>query len=460
MGRPSRPRRPPRATLPRATRVRSPAPSSAARASAAPAGARAGRRRRLRAGRHARRGPARPARRNRTRCRCRYRFRYRYHFRCRCRCRRPRCRRLIACCLLPVACCLLPPACCLLLSNPRQRLRRRRVLRHRHAIQRRHRRARLRRHADLRLRDHVLLARRARHRQPLGQARTHRRQRLAGVRLDEGVHRRKPVLRRLCHRLLDRVPDLPGNCGATSFREVGFSYTTLNTTSGDRRAPERGPPRQHLVQDHAEREDVGALVDVGVIPGRLLRRHVLRRAEQRAVLGLDRQRAGDLRDAEVEQLGDLDHAAVDLGRDQEDVSRLEIAMDHAGAVRGGQPRADLAHDRQHLLDRQRAARQPVGERLTLQEVEHQVRRAVGELVEVDDLDDVGVTDARRGLGLVAEPRERLLVALIRVQRLDRDLLAGQPVVPRDEHGAHAAAPDQRLDRVRADDRPDVDRRTR
>ena len=47
---------------------------------------------------------------------------------------------------------------------------------------------------------------------------------------------------------------------------------------------ERRPPREHVVEDRADRVDVGALVDG--LAGRLLRRHVRRRAEHLAGRGL------------------------------------------------------------------------------------------------------------------------------------------------------------------------------
>jgi hypothetical protein len=181
-----------------------------------------------------------------------------------------------------------------------------------------------------------------------------------------------------------------------------------------------------------------------VPPGGLLGRHVLRRAQHLGVLGLHRVRALDLRDAEVEHLGPRRPLVL---RDQEDVGRLEIAVDDAFAVGRRQRRADLADDRRDLGERHRAAPQAIGQRLADQELEHQVRRAVGQLVPVVDLDDVGVAQARRDLGLAAEPGERLGVGDVGVQDLDRHLLARQPDVAGDEHRAHAAAPEQPLDGV-------------
>ena len=104
-----------------------------------------------------------------------------------------------------------------------------------------------------------------------------------------------------------------------------------------------------------------------MLADRLLGRHVLRCAEQRRFLRLDGLRAAQLRDPEIEDLGHLDRVAGDLGLDQEDVLRLEVAVDDAGPVRGAERRADAADDREDLVERQRAGREPLAERFALQE---------------------------------------------------------------------------------------------
>jgi hypothetical protein len=88
---------------------------------------------------------------------------------------------------------------------------------------------------------------------------------------------------------------------------------------------------QHLVEDHAQRVEIRGRRDRAVA-ARLLRRHVVRRAEHepgrgQPELGLEPGRA---RDPEVEQ---LDQLAAALAH-EEHVVGLEIAMDDPGAVRG------------------------------------------------------------------------------------------------------------------------------
>ena len=84
---------------------------------------------------------------------------------------------------------------------------------------------------------------------------------------------------------------------------------------------------------------------------------------------------------------------------------------------------------------------PLRERLALEILVDDVRRAIGQHVVVLDLDDVGMVELRRDVGFALEPREDLVAAEVGVQRLDRDLLALQPRVAREIDRAHAAAPD-------------------
>ena len=86
---------------------------------------------------------------------------------------------------------------------------------------------------------------------------------------------------------------------------------------------------QQLVEQYAQRIDVGAGVDVEVIELRLFRRHVERRAQHRLVRGVQRplrQRlVHRLGQAEVDHLG---HRPVVVGRD-EDVRGLQVAVNDA-----------------------------------------------------------------------------------------------------------------------------------
>ena len=101
----------------------------------------------------------------------------------------------------------------------------------------------------------------------------------------------------------------------------------------DRRAQERGAPRDRLVQDRRGREEVGARVDL--VAQDLLRRHVPRRAHDepgpRELACPSRATASSSfgqgpGQAEVEEL----HAV----RREEDVRGLQVAVDDAGRVQG------------------------------------------------------------------------------------------------------------------------------
>ena len=101
---------------------------------------------------------------------------------------------------------------------------------------------------------------------------------------------------------------------------------------------EREPAREHPVQDHAERVDVTR--GCGGLSGSLLRRHVRGRSDQRAGLG-QRVHTGHAGDAEVRDLG-----APFLV--EQDVRRLQVAVDEPVLVRVREPGRDLGRDRPRL----------------------------------------------------------------------------------------------------------------
>ena len=129
----------------------------------------------------------------------------------------------------------------------------------------------------------------------------------------------------------------------------------------DRVACEQACPGQHLVEHHAKRPDVRALVDR--LPARLLRRHVGGRAENHA-----RLRHGRRRDAWESSRASADASApagVDRFRQTEvehlhravgadlDVRGLEIAVNDALLVRRFERVGNLPRDRERLVDRER-----------------------------------------------------------------------------------------------------------
>ncbi|MCU0241095.1 MAG: hypothetical protein MUF51_01575, partial [Vicinamibacteria bacterium] len=91
----------------------------------------------------------------------------------------------------------------------------------------------------------------------------------------------------------------------------------------------RPPPGQHLEQDQADSIDVGACVDA--LAAGLLGREIGHRAHH----GADRR---DLLDPGVIGDAEVHHDRAALAVDH-DVARLEIAMDDAALVDGGDARA-------------------------------------------------------------------------------------------------------------------------
>ena len=228
---------------------------------------------------------------------------------------------------------------------------------------------------------------------------------------------------------------------------VGDLLAHVTHRDGDGRiAGEWDVPGEHLVQHDAERVEVG-LPGHG-LPERLLGRDVVGCAEHapgdgQAFLG---QRAGD---AEV---GDLRAAFL---ADQ-DVLRLDVAMDDLPLVRGAKRTRDLDRvgDRLGDLEWPLAADQLL-QRFALDVLEHDVRRADtglvgvlgGLLAGVDDGDDVRMIESRDGARLATEALELVgLGSNLAVHQLDRD----GPFEHRVEcavDGRHAAAPDLRIEPV-------------
>jgi hypothetical protein len=194
----------------------------------------------------------------------------------------------------------------------------------------------------------------------------------------------------------------------------------------------RRPPGAERVQDAAQAEQVGAVVH-GAAVG-LLRRHVIGGASDDAALC----QAGVLHRAGQAEVSDLDAPAA-LG--QQDVGRLDVAVDQPLFVGGVQTGGDLQADAQHLPDRRRPVPFEMAfERGTVDELHDQVRHGPGVLDGVN-ADNVVVADRGGDPGLADEALVgRVAVGQVRGQHLDGDDTL-QPLVERLEDDAHAALAD-------------------
>ncbi len=158
-----------------------------------------------------------------------------------------------------------------------------------------------------------------------------------------------------------------------------------------------------LIKHDAERIDVGA--GVARLPQALLGSHIRRGAHQRAGCGVF--------DAGY-QLGNAEVGEDDAARAiQHDVGRFDVAVDHIALVGVGERRADILNDADGLGQRQALALrgvffQSILERAAVNKLHHHViRRAV--VIEVVDLNDVGVAQCADVLGLAREAAEEVRV---------------------------------------------------
>ena len=194
---------------------------------------------------------------------------------------------------------------------------------------------------------------------------------------------------------------------------------------------------EHFVQHHAGGVQVAAGVDVAAT--RLLRRDIVDAAQ--GLLGHGALGVGDAGDAEVGHL----HAAVP---EDHDVLGLDVPVDDAPAVGVAQRLEDLTHEVQRLPPIQAAAALA---HILLQgdafdELHDDVFHAVG-LVDVEDVDDVGMVELGHRLGFVVEPVADLLVLCqLRLQDLDGHHPV-QPVTFRFVNDRHPARPQDVQDLV-------------
>ena len=131
---------------------------------------------------------------------------------------------------------------------------------------------------------------------------------------------------------------------------------------------------------------------------------------------------------------------------QQDVLRLDVAVDHALAVGVVERGGDLAREPERLLDRKLPlADQPGAERFAGDERHHVVEQAVG-LARVEQSQDVRVLQVGGDLDLGQEPLAADHGGELGVQHLDGDLAAVPQVLGEVDDG-HAALAELPVDAV-------------
>jgi hypothetical protein len=222
--------------------------------------------------------------------------------------------------------------------------------------------------------------------------------------------------------------------------EIGESARHLRPQLGDPRrileddlredreqvlAGERRAPGQALEQHAPEREHVRARID-RMAAARLLRCHVAGGAEHGAAARVAWPRGG-LHDPEVDDLHDV--------ADEQQVRRLDVAVHEPVTVRLAERACDLDPERDGLRDVERAAREPLRERLAVDPIHREPQPAVVRAAVADVADDVRMCDLREHAALALEARGGVRVDVR--QHLQRDV-ASVAAIPRAVHGPHPA----------------------
>ena len=222
-------------------------------------------------------------------------------------------------------------------------------------------------------------------------------------------------------------------------------------------AGERTLSAQHFIQHHAEREDVGPRIDRFALG--LLGRHVGHGAQDLARRGQDSNNRRGIYGAAVGLSGAFGETEIEDfhagGRDHH-VAWLQVAMNDAARVSGGQCVRDLGGVTKGDVDGQRSLLEHVRQGVALDQF-HDQRvgrplagpRRVG-LLEAVDLGDVGMIERGQYLGLALEACLVFRIACERLwKNLDRDL-APESRIAGTIHLSHAACAKERQHFVRAD----------
>ena len=183
-------------------------------------------------------------------------------------------------------------------------------------------------------------------------------------RIREFLRRREPIGRQLFQRAAHGGIHLRRHRAAQRGDRTRVLRHQLRDDRLRARAKVRRLAGQHLVGDGAERVDVRAAVD-GAVAGGLLGRHVLRRAQREP--GLRHSLSPGVRHGERDaEVGDEWLPFV-----QEDVLRLQVAMDDAVTMRVVERAADGDGEPHRFVHRQLLFTiEPRAERLPLHEGHH------------------------------------------------------------------------------------------
>ena len=172
-----------------------------------------------------------------------------------------------------------------------------------------------------------------------------------------------------------------------------------------------------LVEGHAERVEIGPSVERRVGVG-LLGRHVEGVAHDPSA----RRRVGVAevpRDAEVDQLDQLEARIIEVGRD-EDVGRLDVAVDELARVHVGERVEGLAEDLADQLEAERLAAIEVAHQIRAVEVVHREPKEPVLLrgPDLERADQVGVHEGPAEPGLLAKA-PALVLRHVHLDHLER-----------------------------------------
>ena len=197
-----------------------------------------------------------------------------------------------------------------------------------------------------------------------------------------------------------------------------------------------------LEQDRAERPDVAARVG-GSARAQLLGRHVAGRAHH--CVGARQREVGTGRCLGDPEVDDLDQRNAVGAPGDEQVGRLEVAVDDLRGVGLGEPEACLHHIVRGDRRRERAVRGEHAREVTaLEQLHHEVRRIV-EHADVGHAADMLAAQLRRRSGFAQKALDdRVVVGDLGQQELERDALAEMDV-RRSNDDPHAAAADHAVD---------------